>query len=232
MTDVLTTEALSFADTIRRRHAVRAYLPEPLDDSVIRAVLEDAQTAPSNSNTQPWMLHVASGAKRDELSEALVRDVKAGRTSLDYSFDKNYGGVPRMLAGAAEVGRMMYDALDITRDNLEARNALMLRNFEFYGAPHVAFLFIPPIGDGVRTAVDAAMFAQTFVLSLFSRGLGAVSLTVLGLFADTVREVLGVSAEDNKLLFGIAFGHPDHDAAANSFKAPRAPIETNSVLHR
>jgi hypothetical protein len=39
----------------------------------------------------------------------------------------------------------------------------------FYDAPHVAFLFMPKLGDGVRTAGDIGMYAQTFLLSLTAR---------------------------------------------------------------
>jgi nitroreductase len=56
-----------FRDVIRDRHSVRSFLPEPVPDAVIRAVLEDAQLAPSNCNTQPWQVHIVSGAKLDLL---------------------------------------------------------------------------------------------------------------------------------------------------------------------
>jgi hypothetical protein len=72
-------------------------------------------------------------------------------------------------------------------------------NLEFYGAPHVAFLFMPLVGDGVRVASDIGMYAQNFLLSLTARGLAGVPKTLLGMFADPVREMLGVG-DDMKLL--------------------------------
>jgi hypothetical protein len=36
------------------------------------------------------------------------------------------------------------------------------------------------------------MYGQTFLLSLAARGLGGLPQTVIGLYADTVRAVLGV----------------------------------------
>ncbi|WP_256727214.1 nitroreductase family protein [Streptomyces acidiscabies] len=47
---------------MRARRSVRTFLPTPLPPSDIRAVLEDARTAPSNCNTQPWTVHIVSGA--------------------------------------------------------------------------------------------------------------------------------------------------------------------------
>lgn len=68
------------------------------------------------------------------------------------------------------------------------------------------------------------MYAQTFLLALTARGLGGVPQTVLGLYADTVREVLEISP-DMKMLFGISFGHPNLEAMAQRDKMGRAPLE-------
>ena len=50
-----------FADIARKRRSVRAFHKEPVPESILKAVFEVAQTAPSNCNTQPWQVHVASG---------------------------------------------------------------------------------------------------------------------------------------------------------------------------
>ncbi|MEU9271175.1 nitroreductase family protein [Streptomyces sp. NPDC048251] len=49
-----------FTDIARSRRSPRQFLPTALSPSDIRGVLEDAQTAPSNSNTQPWTVHPAA----------------------------------------------------------------------------------------------------------------------------------------------------------------------------
>ncbi len=46
-------ETLSFKETARARRSVRGFLDKPVPLSIIREVLEDAQSAPSNCNTQP-----------------------------------------------------------------------------------------------------------------------------------------------------------------------------------
>lgn len=107
----------------------------------------------------------------------------------------------------------------------------MRRNLEFFGAPHVAMLFMPAFHDGVRVASDVGMYAQTFLLSLAAHGLAGVPQTYLGFYADTVREVLGVDPS-LKMLFGISFGYPDLDSAASSFHMDKASIEENVTFHR
>ncbi|GAA0979048.1 nitroreductase [Nocardiopsis tropica] len=221
------TTASPFTDIALARRSPRQFLPDPVSPSDIRGVLEDAQTAPSNSNTQQWTVHVVSGAARDALSKELLRAEEEGRSSPDFTAD--YGeGVYQERAQAQAAGH--YRARGIERADREGRRLAVRENLEFYGAPHAAFLFMPVIGDGVRTAGDIGMYAQNFLLSLASRGLGGIPQTILGFYADTVREFLGVP-EDLKLLFGISFGTADRTAPVNEFRRGRVPLHQSVVLH-
>ena len=57
---------MSVTEALRGRCSVRAFLPDPVPDEVIREVFDVARLAPSNSNTRPWHVSVVSGAARDE----------------------------------------------------------------------------------------------------------------------------------------------------------------------
>jgi nitroreductase len=220
----------AFHDTVRARRATRGFLAEPVSADVIRKVLEDAQRSPSNCNTQPWRTHVVSGAKRAELADALQSAYDEGRFSLDFTFDEGeYFG--RYAQRRSELGKHYYGALGVAREDTDGRRAAAGLNVTFFGAPHVALLFMPSFGDNVRVAADVGMHAQTFLLSLAAHGLAGLPQTTLGCFADTVREVLGIP-EESKLLFGISFGHPDEQAPANSFRMTRAPLSECVNFHQ
>lgn len=45
---------MDFFETVQRRRSVRRFKPDPVPDSVIKAMLEAARLAPSAENTQPW----------------------------------------------------------------------------------------------------------------------------------------------------------------------------------
>jgi nitroreductase len=198
-----------------------------MSEADIRGVLEDAQTSPSNSNTQPWHVHVASGAARDAVSARMLRDYDDGRTSPDFTADYGDGLYAER---AQRHGATLYGTWGIARSDVERRSEVVRDNLRFYGAPHVAFLFMPVLGDGVRTAGDIGMYAQTFLLSLTARGFHGIPQTVLGMYADTVREVLGVPG-DLKLLFGISFGTADSADPINDLRMHRLPIGHSAVLH-
>jgi len=46
------SESRLFHDVVHERHSVRSFHAEPVPDALLRSVLEDAQRAPSNCNTQ------------------------------------------------------------------------------------------------------------------------------------------------------------------------------------
>ena len=219
-----------FQHVVRSRRVTRQFLPAPLSDHLINRVLLDAQHSPSNCNTQPWQVHLVSGAVRDRLSEALLAADDRQRYTPDFAFDMQaYTGV--YAQRAQDSGRARYEAIDIGRDDHAARLACLRHNLKFFDAPHVAFLFMPQISDYVRAAGDVGMYAQTFLLSLQARGLGGIPQTLLGMYAETVREVLGVSGE-LKLMFGISFGYADPHSASNFVDVGRVALTESVVLHQ
>lgn len=222
-------EAPLFHDVVRERRSIRSFLPTPVPEKVLRAVLEDARHTPSNSNTQPWEVHIVSGATRDKLSEAMLAAQAQGRMTPDfpYGYDELSGAYKeRQNAQAAAY----YQALGIAREAAYERHKAVLRNLEFFGAPHVCLLFMPDFYGGVRVAGDLGMYGQTFLLSLAAHGLGGVPQTLLGFYADTAREVLGIDSS-LKMLFGISFGYPDLDSPAAKYRIDKVPVEEGVTFH-
>src|SRR3546814_9733961 len=103
-------------------------------------------------------------------------------------------------------GAAYYDAAGITREATEQRNFAVMKNLQFFGAPHVALLFMAPVYETVRVAGDVGMFGQSLLLSLEAHGLGGVPQTLLSFFQRAAREVLGFDPR-YKLLLGISFGY-------------------------
>ncbi len=221
---------LSFEETVRLRHSPRAFLPTPLTDAQINEVLQDAQYAPSNCNSQPWHVHIVSGETKQALTQAMLRNDEMGKASLDFSFDyADFSG--DYFTRSQDQAKQYYEVLGIARDDKAQRHEAFLRNYAFFGAPHAAFLFMPSVGDNVRVAGDIGMYAQNFLLSLAARGYAGIPQTLLGFHADTVREMLGVS-DNYRLLFGISFGYEDPDARANRLRMDRIPVEQSVVFHQ
>ena len=89
---------------------------------------------------------------------------------------------------------------------------------------------MPQFGDGVRVAGDMGMYAQTFLLALEAHGLAGIPQTMLGSYADVVRESLGIKPQ-MKLLFGISFGRADPEGPASQYRMERVPLAESVVVH-
>ncbi|MDV5139849.1 nitroreductase [Chimaeribacter arupi] len=228
-TETSSDETLAFSEAARARRSIRGFLDKPVPLSIIREVLEDAQCAPSNCNTQPWNTHIVRGEKLKQLSKILHAKNDAGEFTPDFSFDQNdYYGEYRKRNDA--LGKAYYEAMNVMREDKEGRRRVGAMNYSFFNAPQVAFLFMPSFGDNVRVAGDIGMYGQTFLLSLAARGLGGIPQTALGFFAQTIREFLGIP-DELKLLFGISFGYPDEAAPGNRIHMDRVPVDTSVTFH-
>lgn len=205
------------AEVIHQRRAVRGFLPRPVPRPTLEEVFALAARAPSNCNTQPWQVHVASGQALERLRRRLPEALAKGEFDMDFPYEGSYEGIYRQRQ--VDAAARLYEAMGIAREDKAARGAAFLRNFEFFGAPHVAFLFLPE-PFGLREATDVGMYAQTLMLALAAHGLGSCPQTALGFHAGIVREELGVPAEQ-RLLFGISLGFVDEAEPANRCRMDR-----------
>ncbi|MCX2976135.1 nitroreductase [Candidatus Marimicrobium litorale] len=223
----MTEQSEIFDRIVAGRRSLRAFLPQQADSATLEKVFSVAQQAPSNCNTQPWVTHVASGEKLESLRAEMPDRFMSGKFTMDFPYDGAYEGVYKERQyGAAQA---LYDSVGIAREDKAGRHDQFMRNFTFFDAPHVAFLFLPE-PFGLREAADLGMYAQSVMLTLTAHGMGSCPQTALSFQADYVREQLDIPS-GNKLIFGISFGYPDLDAPANACNTDRAGVADAVTFH-
>ena len=106
---------------VERRRSCRAFLPEPVPEDTITAVLETAQHSPSWCNTQPWQLTITSGTGTDAFRAALLHHVdgEAGRP-CESDIPRPTGYTGRRLARRRECGWALYESVGVTRGDENA----------------------------------------------------------------------------------------------------------------
>lgn len=218
---------MEFTDVVANRRSTRAFETRPVAAEIIERVFSLGLKAPSNCNTQPWYVHIASGAKIELLRSTLPEKFMAGQLHLDYPYDGVYEGEFKVRQYAA--AQALYDSLNIAREDKVKRHEAFMRNFTFFGAPHVAFFYLPA-EFGLREACDLGMFAQTVMLGLVNEGLGSCPQTALGFHAGTIKETLGIP-DDRKLMFGLSFGYPKQEEPVNQCVTDRALFSDLVTLH-
>jgi hypothetical protein len=212
--------------TIRERRSVRGFLPRPVARAVLEEVFGLAQHAPSNCNVQPWRVYVASGNALERLRGALVEAVTTGDSPVMVTpIDEFRGGYrERQIACAVE----LYSKMGIARDDRVGRLKASLRNFQFFDAPHVAYICMAK-SFGIGVALDVGMYVQTLMLAMESRGVGSCAQAALRSYPELVSEHLGIP-DDEQILCGLSFGYEDASVRANQTRQPRDPISSNVVF--
>lgn len=217
------TDFVALERLLRTRRSCRGYLPDEVPRDVIEHLLGAAQHTASWCNTQPWQVHIVSGESRDALSKAAVENVMAtfGQPApSDFPFPAAYTGVYN--ERRKEVGWQLYEAVGVERGDRNGSAMQMLRNFEFFGAPHVAII-TTDADLGVYGAIDCGLYVNSFMLAAEALGLGTCAQAAIAQVTPAVREFLGLP-DDRRVVCGISFGHPDPAHPSAKFMSHRAPI--------
>ena len=216
---------MNVSEAVQARRTIRAFQEEPVPESVIREVLELARHAPSNSNTQPWRIDIVSGDARRRLQDAIFEEINAD-IKPSPAFPPGGSGLKgRYKERQRECAFQYFGAVGIDRDDKKARMALSMKNWEFFGAPHAAFLSYPETMHRAN-AIDIGIFLQTIMLLFVERGIASCPQGALATYPGPVKAMLPIP-EENAILCGLSFGYPDLDAQINSAaaKMDREPVD-------
>ena len=152
-------DSSAFSTFLASRRSTRDFMPKPVAQKVIDAILTDAMTAPSWSNTRPYMVAVATDEVRDRISAELQRRwAITGRAMRGSWWDKvmfflKRDGLPTsdyqvwrpypkdVQPRSQKIGRDLYAHIGVARGDKVGRDEQWARNFDMFGAPVAIFVF-------------------------------------------------------------------------------------------
>lgn len=214
-------------DILDQRHTCRQFRPDPVPRADIERLLDLAQRTPSWCNTQPWQVVVTAGAATDRFRKALLDHVHSAAHTPDFEFPATYDGVFR--DRRRECGFQLYDSVGIVKGDHAGTMRQMMRNFEFFDAPHVAIV-TTEAALGVYGAVDCGLYINNFLLGAQSLGLGAAPQAALASYAPFLREYFDLP-DHRSVVAGISFGYPDSEHPVNGFRTRRADLAEVVTWH-
>ena len=208
-------------NVLRSRRAVREYKPDPVPRDVVHAILQEASTAPSGANIQPWRVYVVTGAPKKELGKALVAASRAGSVPPPSHFPEPLPDVFR--ARLQDFGARYYTSLGIARNDAPARSRQAERNYSFFGAP-VGLIFGIDRRLKAHSWIDLGLFAQSVMIAAKSRGIDTCPQVSFAPFHEVIAAHLGMPT-DEVTAFGMSMGFADTDAKVNQAQMPRERVE-------
>jgi nitroreductase len=203
------------------RRAIRAFRPEPISRCAVAEILEVAATAPSNSNTQPWMVHVLAGEPKQALSDALLH---AHNQQLIPAFAHFPDALPEPCSQRnQDFGLRYYRALCIDRSDAPARSRATGRNFVFFGAP-IGLIFTIDARLKKHSWLDCGLFIQNIMIAAKARGLDTCPQVVFARYQRLIAEHLDLPS-GHDVICGMSLGYADERADINRLTLTREPVE-------
>jgi nitroreductase len=231
--DALPEQAHAMLQLIAARHSVRRFLPTPVDEAVLTQILEIAARAPSGSNTQPWQVHVLTGAPLKGLSDAILAayndPAQAGQAMVEPGYYPDEWFEPYQ-GRRKELGLGLYQLLGIGKAERERMHAQTGRNYTFFDAP-VGLIFTIDRRLGFGSWMDCGMFMQTVMLVAKACGLDTCAQAAFNPFHQTITSHLSLP-DHERVICGMALGHADPDAVENTLSSTRAPVSSFAKFWR
>ena len=211
-----------FFGLISQRRSVRAYLPTPVPDEVLRSILVAARQAPSGANLQPGALIAVQGQARVELSQALLAACRAGAQE-----GEDYAYFPQPLSTLLHrrqvaAARALYGSLGLGRGDAAGRAQQFERNLVFFDAP-VALVVTIDSAFGSGGYLDLGMALYGLMLAAQSHGLATCAIGALASYPGLIRRTLGLD-EHTHVVCGMAMGYADEDAPVNQTVTSRCEL--------
>lgn len=223
---MIESDEQKFVDAaITSRRAVRAFLPRPVAREDIEAILEVASRAPSGTNTQPWKVHVLTGAAKDRLSREVLRAHNDPALGKQHAQEYNYyplEWVPPYIERRRKVGWDLYSLLGLSRDNKTGMHAQHGRNYAFFDAP-VGMIFTIDRIMKQGSWLDYGMFLQNIMVAARARGLDTCPQAAFTQFHKIIGAVLGLP-ESEMVVCGMSLGFADRSRIENTLVTERVPV--------
>lgn len=211
---------------ITSRHAIRAFLPDPVPREVLEDILRVASRAPSGTNTQPWNVYVLTGAALARLSAQILAiyddPEQLARHTDEYLYYPEKWVEP-YLGRRRKIGMDLYALLGIGRNDKQKMRAQWARNYRFFDAP-VGLVFFIDRAMAQGSWLDYGMFLQNIMVAARARGLDTCPQAAFIQFHEVIRKQLGI---DNRysIVCGMSLGRADMSRPENALVTERQPVE-------
>lgn len=206
---------------VLERRSIRTFSEKVPERGLVESILGNARWAPSWGNTQCWKVTVAEGERLEAFKEEnRKRYLDGAAPEPDMPMPLVWPDVNKARYG--DVGRRVFEALSIDRNDRPARRAHQARMHGLFGAPMLLILSVDRVIAPEYAMFDLGCFSQTICLLALNEGLGTCLLAVAVNYPDVVRRHIDIPRSE-ALVVGIALGYPDLSAPVNAFERARAP---------
>lgn len=215
---------MEFDEVVLGRRSIRGFRPEPVPKDVVREIVALAIRAPSSMNTQPWHLHVVSGAPLERIRQGNTERNLAGvPASREIRMHGPYAGIHRERQKA--IAAQLFEAMDIDWADKERRHDWVMRGFRQFDAPvSIVVTFDRDLEDNDIAIFDCGAIVNCLVNAAWSKGLGCV-INGQGIMQSPVVREHARIPDDQVIMSCVAMGYPADEFPANAVVSRRRAVD-------
>jgi len=220
----LSDKALTVSEAIDTRLTCRAFTNKLPSKDIIVSIIERAKRAPSGGNLQPWRMWVVSGEPLEDFKKDIAKKLKDNPMGEGTEYNIYPPNLKEPYESRRrEVGRSMYEVLNIPKEDKAGRMKQFMKNFDFFGAPVALFFAIDrEMQEGQWS--DLGMFIQSIMLLAREEGLHTAPQEAWAIWYKTVNKFLNIPKE-LMLFCGMGIGFADENDPINTFRSKREDID-------
>jgi len=205
------------------RRSIRGFQDKQVSRALLEEIITLANRAPSSMNTQPWHLHVLTGAPLEKVREGNSNRMMSGVPPVREIVDHGaYEGPHR--DRQVGIAKQLFAAMGIAREDKAKRQDWVMRGFRQFDAPvSIVVTFDKSLKGGTIAHFDLGAVTYGLVLAAWSRGLGAV-INGQGIMQSPVVREHAQIPDDQVIMTCVALGWPNEDFAANDVVSTRRDI--------
>ena len=215
---------------LETRFSARGYQGRPVPQALVEQILTAASRAPSGNNTQPWQIHVLTGAAQDRLGTAILAARQVGKDEPLPKYDYYPDAWPEPYRARRRAnGLELYGLLGIEKGDRAGSRAWQDENFRFFGAP-VGMILTRDRRLGLGVLIDLGVFMEGVAVAARGLGLDTCFQAAFAHHHVIIRRELGLPAED-MVICGMSLGYADMSAPANRLHTRREPVSGFTTFH-
>ncbi len=177
--------------TIYHRHSIRQFQDKPVEDALVKTILDAANQAPSAHNQQSWRFIVVRGQKKQQLVQLVSRKAS--------EFPKPASSILRMAARSIASAPVLIAAMNT--GTLITHGTDLFKVEKDMGTDFFRTMEIQ----------SSAAAVENLLLAATSLGLGSVWLGILFLIKDDVLAFLGEAQGEFMAVIPIGYPLREHE---------------------
>jgi len=209
-------------DVMRTTFAARQFTSDPVDDAVLRRILENARFAPSGGNRQGWKVIVVRDPETRRALPALMRP-----TMQRYVAQVQAGEAPWNTIHPTRLTEQQIAATEVPEAMIAALTEAPVLLFVFVDLSQVAAFDQHLDRVGVIAGCSIYPFVWNILLAARNEGLGGTPTTFVGGSEPALQALLGVP-EHMAFAAMVPLGKPVKQLT----KLKRKPVDEFAMLER